>query len=405
MNHLRILLGFGTLSALGLCPANLLAQDTNSAVLRDGDRVVLVGGAFVERLQNYGYLETLLTAAHPQTSVRFRNLGWSGDNVFGLARAVFGKQPDGFRRLEKDLKTAAPTTVWVCYGANEAHAGEAGLPQFQEGLEHLLDQLRRTGVRVVLLAPPRYEALPPPLPNPSDYNTKLQRYCEVLQKTARSRGLAYVDWNSPPGRNLTDNGVHWNEAGYWRMALWMAKQLPVSPPSWRVEIDAESQQARSEGTRISDLQRKDQILAFTALDKVLPPAPLAAEAVVESPPTAQAGVLQIRGLASGSYRLENDGQVLRQATAKQWAAGVSLAQRGGSRQAAELRRTIQKKNELFFHRHRPQNETYLFLFRKHEQGNNAVEIPQFDPLIDQQEKRIAQLRKPQPQQYRLVPAN
>jgi len=39
-------------------------------------------------------------------------------------------------------------------------------------------------------------------------------------------------------------------------------------------------------------------------------------------------------------------------------------------------------------------ETYLFLFRKHEQGNNAVEIPQFDPLIAAKEKEIAELKKP-----------
>jgi hypothetical protein len=56
-----------------------------------------------------------------------------------------------------------------------------------------------------------------------------------------------------------------------------------------------------------------------------------------------------------------------------------------------LRRVIGEKNELFFHRYRPQNETYLFLFRKHEQGNNAVEIPQFDPLIEEKEKEIARL--------------
>jgi len=28
------------------------------------------------------------------------------------------------------------------------------------------------------------------------------------------------------------------------------------------------------------------------------------------------------------------------------------------------------------------------LFRKHEQGNNAVEIPQFDPIVDGFEKKI-----------------
>jgi lysophospholipase L1-like esterase len=58
-----------------------------------------------------------------------------------------------------------------------------------------------------------------------------------------------------------------------------------------------------------------------------------------------------------------------------------------------LRTTIIAKNELFFHRWRPQNFTYLFGFRKHEQGNNAVEIPKFDPLVEKQEQAIAELRK------------
>ena len=60
------------------------------------------------------------------------------------------------------------------------------------------------------------------------------------------------------------------------------------------------------------------------------------------------------------------------------------------------------KNTLFFHRYRPQNETYLFLFRKHEQGNNAVEIPQFDPLIAELEKKIAVLKQPVKQKYELI---
>ncbi len=57
-----------------------------------------------------------------------------------------------------------------------------------------------------------------------------------------------------------------------------------------------------------------------------------------------------------------------------------------------LQQAIQKKNELFFNRWRPENWTYLFGFRKHEQGQNAVEIPQFEPLIAEWEARIARLR-------------
>ncbi len=60
--------------------------------------------------------------------------------------------------------------------------------------------------------------------------------------------------------------------------------------------------------------------------------------------------------------------------------------------AEELRRVIVEKNKLFFNRWRPQNETYLFGFRKYEQGQNAKEIPMFDPLVEEQEEKIFELR-------------
>lgn len=59
----------------------------------------------------------------------------------------------------------------------------------------------------------------------------------------------------------------------------------------------------------------------------------------------------------------------------------------------ELRKRVVAKNTLFFHRWRPANETYIFLFRKHEQGNNAVEIPQFDPLVEEAERKVRDLAK------------
>ena len=58
-----------------------------------------------------------------------------------------------------------------------------------------------------------------------------------------------------------------------------------------------------------------------------------------------------------------------------------------------LRQAVVAKNELFFHRWRPQNETYLFGFRKHEQGKNGKEIAEFDPLVAKEEEKIAALRK------------
>ena len=67
-----------------------------------------------------------------------------------------------------------------------------------------------------------------------------------------------------------------------------------------------------------------------------------------------------------------------------------------------LRNAVIAKDTLFFNRWRPHNETYLFGFRKHEQGQNAKEIPMFDPLIADGDKAIqkvkadvlAQIRRP-----------
>ncbi|HBE70386.1 MAG TPA: hypothetical protein DDW52_19730, partial [Planctomycetaceae bacterium] len=72
-----------------------------------------------------------------------------------------------------------------------------------------------------------------------------------------------------------------------------------------------------------------------------------------------------------------------------------------------LRQQIIRKNEWWFHRSRPANMAYVFGFRKHEQGQNADEIPQFDALIKQEEERIATLSrlqasdlKPQPERLK-----
>ncbi len=57
-----------------------------------------------------------------------------------------------------------------------------------------------------------------------------------------------------------------------------------------------------------------------------------------------------------------------------------------------LRAAVMAKDTLFFNRWRPQNETYLFGFRKHEQGQNAKEIPMFDPLIAEGDNTIQKLK-------------
>ncbi len=74
--------------------------------LRDGDRVVLLGGTLIEREQNQGYWETMLTARNAKKNIVFRNLGWSGDTVFADARGGFGTPADGFREMKELIEGA-----------------------------------------------------------------------------------------------------------------------------------------------------------------------------------------------------------------------------------------------------------------------------------------------------------
>src|SRR5262245_53882646 len=111
------------LAAIALAPAVRAAEPFP---LRDGDRVVFLGNTLIEREQRYGYWETLLTLRHPGKKIVFRNLGWSGDTVWGEARAGFGTVADGFKHLKEHVLSLKPTVIFIGYGTNESYEGDAG---------------------------------------------------------------------------------------------------------------------------------------------------------------------------------------------------------------------------------------------------------------------------------------
>lgn len=286
------------LAALALSPA----QPPQSFEFKDGDRIVWIGGTLVEREQRSGYWETALIAAHPDKNITLRNLGWSGDTVFGESRGRFDyANPDAcFRQLVDQTLALKPTVIFVSYGQNEAFEGEAGLEKFEKALNKLLDALKPANARIVLFSPADFYTGV----RVADFKARTQilgRYTEVIEKVAEARGAWFADLRSKTmGISLvvTDNGVHPSEDGYRHLSY---------------------------------------------------------------------SFLMVLG-----YRSEDR---------PDWA------------KLEPLRQAVIEKNQLFFHRWRPQNETYLFGFRKHEQGKNAKEVAEFDPLVSKAEEEIAKLRK------------
>jgi hypothetical protein len=171
---------------------------------------------------------------------------------------------------------------------------------------------------------------------------------------------------------------------------------------WRTTIDAKQLQAESSGASVTDLKRTETGLTFAVADRYGPlPRPPVDRSGNSSAPFQVGALLTIKGLPPGKYQLKADGQPVETRTDQEWARGSAALAVLRAARAESLRATIHAKNELYFHRYRPQNETYLFLFRKHEQGKNAVEIPQFDPLIADKEKLIFELSQPLRQRLEL----
>lgn len=294
------------LSAQDAAPAGAASGQPASFEFKNDDTIVLLGSTVIEREQRYGHLETSLRLALGEKNVSIRNLGWSGDTVFGHARSYFGPPEEGIQRLTAHLELLKPDVVILCYGTELAHEGLSGLPAFLSGYRALLDLVREKspGVRLIIASPPPLENLAPPLPDQAPANKNLASLRDALAKFAASQNAFFVDWFQAMGgvpksgrveKPLTENGIHYTEVGYQKLTTKFIEALGLKLP--------------------------------------------------DAPPTA----------------------------------------------TEPLRKAVIAKDFLFFNRWRPQNETYLFGFRKHEQGQNAKEIPMFDPLIADADKKLAEL--------------
>jgi len=344
---LSLLLGFGTAKPFELT---------------DGDRVLFVGNTFFERDLHYNHLETALTARWPGRNVTFRNLGWDGDTVWGDARAEFGSPADGFNSLAKHVADLKPSVIFVAYGMSESYAGPKGVDPFTQQLDKMLDMLSRTQARLILLSPIRHEDLGRPLPDPTEHNQNLRLYVDAIAKVAGRRSYEFVnlfDLSGSKEQPLTQNGIHLNDRGY-RAATWAIERALGLPPL------AGELEKPGPGT-------------FTQTDATLP---------------CGSRTLKIRGLAGGTYALKIDGVPVAKAAAPEWAKGVALTQGPDFDQLEKLRALIAEKNQHYFHYWRPQNDTYIFGFRRKEQGHLTAEFPKYPPILNEKDAEIATLRVP-----------
>ncbi|MBX9680961.1 MAG: SGNH/GDSL hydrolase family protein [Gemmataceae bacterium] len=359
-------------------------------VLKDGDRVVFLGNGVIEQEHAFGHLETRLTRRWPQANVTFRNMGWGGDTVQGLARTGGFRQPDGMDRLLNEIKQAKPTVIFVGYGLNESFAGEKGLASFIRDYRKLLEQIDPVKARLILLSPTWHEDLGRPLPDPSQHNKDLEKYAEAIYQIASERKAPYVDLLQPlreaKGRTkavLTTNGIQLNDRGYAAMASAIEHGLGVDPTPWELEFGPQG--ASPTGFAIKQTMPIDGGWKITFEDEIV---------------RAPGEVLRMKwnNAKDGAYYIEFDGKTAITVPASKLANGMPLEGPIALAEGEKLRQAIVKKGELFYRRWRP--------FNDHSRHWSFIggDFKLYDDEIAALEKTIAELRVPRERTIEIKPA-
>ena len=127
MKHYRILL----FAILPLIASIFLAAYSDKNIdfqPKKGQRIVILGNTFAERLQNFNYFEPLLYKSFPDLNLSVRNMGWSADEV-GLQ-----PRPYNFGSLDEHLTLQKADIIFACFGLNEAFKGTDSLANFKHRL-------------------------------------------------------------------------------------------------------------------------------------------------------------------------------------------------------------------------------------------------------------------------------
>jgi hypothetical protein len=389
--------------------ADSRASEVPSLELRRGDRVVFIGNTFAERLIRDGYFEAMLASRLPDHQLVFRNLSFSGDEVFrgtlgtGAGPGTLGKFEENtflqlrslnFGNIFTHLDQQKADVVFACYGMSESFAGKEALPKFEADLRAFLLRLtelrcgkENTPPRVVLVSPIRREHRRDyDMPDPAPFNANLAAYVESMRKVAGSMRVPFLDLFTPlepiyaeQGRApLTINGIHLNHYGNWVVAHLMLRGLGFA------------------ASNPISLQAKD--------GRIIPPEVRLQHLSTVAPPSAATNyhraILQflprvrIEDLAAGKYRLRLNDADAAEGTATQWEKGIPMVL--GEKQAQPLLDLVNDKNWHFFMKYRAVNGEYIYGRRKEPFGvvSFPPEFELLERLVAEMDIRIHRLARP-----------
>ncbi|MEO2018162.1 MAG: PVC-type heme-binding CxxCH protein [Fuerstiella sp.] len=228
-------------------PIATLTASAEVLEFKKGDHIAIVGNTLADRMQHYGWLETILQTRFPRQELVFRNLGFSADTLTTRPRSQnFGTPDEWLAKVKADV-------IFAFFGYNESFAGEEGLPSFRQDLADYIDHWQgqkyngQSAPRLVLFSPIAHEDLRDPnLPDGSENNVRLKFYTAAMENVANEKGVQFVNLFASTNRLYknqreeaanTINGIHLNEKGNAVLAR-IIEQALFSTPGQQVKMPA-----------------------------------------------------------------------------------------------------------------------------------------------------------------------
>ncbi len=250
-------------------------QDTHPArdtlPFQNGQRVLILGDSNTYAGTWVQYLEMFLFTHYPDRKIEVINLGLPSETVSGLSEPDHPyPRPWLHERLDRALRKIKPDWVIACYGMNDGiyyPFSEDRFKAYQAGMRKLVDKVKASGARLILLTPMPFDPVPvksavrPAGAEKFSWVAPFEGYDEVLSRYSEwlmSSKLApkMIDIHTPidkvlkqmrfifPAFHFAGDGVHLDAPGYLVWATHVLSDLNVLSGADAAAFDAASVKIR-----------------------------------------------------------------------------------------------------------------------------------------------------------------
>ncbi len=323
----------------------LKAPAPGPLLLKEGDRLAIVGDSITEQKMYSLIIETYLTVCVPALKVTARQYGWGGETAEGF-----------LNRMKQDCLTFKPTVATLCYGMNDhryAVFEEKRAQWYVEKYTAVVKTFSDAGVRVVLGSPGSIGKgkIPPWVKDKTitnqDMNLNLCAFRDLDIGIAAAQGARFADVFWPlytanfaaqkqygEGYNLSGgDGVHPGWAGHVVMAYAFLHALGLDGDLGTITVDLKAGKAEAgAGHQVDGFA--DGTVSLTSLRYPY----CVDDEAVDKDNTVRSGMslvpfakelnrlrLVVKGSTAASYEV-SWGQQSRTYSADQLSAGVNLAE-------------------------------------------------------------------------------